>query len=89
MVDDDLTALVKDHYRRINEYEREHKGTWEECRVSGGPHGANINEYGWCERHKYPSDRCNVVRNGDAYICRYHNRTWSTGICPGLRGPLG
>jgi hypothetical protein len=69
-------------------YEQDKKGTWTECRVPDGPHKGDINEYGWCEGHRYPSDRCNVVRNGDQYICRYHHRYWSTGICPGLQGPF-
>lgn len=89
MLDDKTMDMVRDIYRRQDDYEQEHKGTWTECRVKDGPHAKGINEFGWCKRHKYPSDRCNVVRNGDRYICRYHNRYWETGICPGLRGPLG
>jgi hypothetical protein len=81
--------LAYNQYLREREYEDSRKGTWSECRVADGPHGEGIDEYGWCERHKYPSDRCNIVRNGDSYICRYHSRHWQSGICPGLRGPFG
>lgn len=82
---DEMLAAV---YRTKAEYEEEHKGTWVVCRVPDGPHSETISPYGWCERHKYPSDRCNIVRNGDRYLCRYHNRYWETGICPGLQGPF-
>jgi hypothetical protein len=85
----ELEEMLRAHYRDMAEFESERKGTWAECRVSDGPHRGDLSEYGWCEGHKFPSDRCNVVRNGDRYICRYHNRYWESGICPGLRGPLG
>lgn len=30
-----------------------------------------------------PTQDCEIVRNGDQYLCLYHRRYWSTGICPG------
>ena len=30
-------------------------------------------------------DRCDIIRNGDQFICRIHYRHWATGICPGIR----
>lgn len=33
----------------------------------------------------HESDRCDIVRNGDQFLCRYHHRYWQTGICPGLK----
>lgn len=85
----DLDEIIRKYYEREATYEKEHKGTWTECRVQYQQHRGEVSEYGWCEAHRYPSDRCNIVLNGDSYICRYHNRSWKSGICPGLRGPLG
>lgn len=34
------------------------------------------------------SDRaslCRVYVSGDSFVCEYHKRSWTTGICPGLR----
>lgn len=30
--------------------------------------------------------RCEIVRNGDQFVCLKHHRHWQTGICPGLQG---
>jgi hypothetical protein len=88
-VDTDLDTIVRDYYQREAEFEGSRKGTWTECRYPSGPHAEGFSEWGWCDKHKHPSDRCDIVRNGDQYICRYHHRYWQTGVCPGLRGPLG
>lgn len=85
----ELDRIVRDHYRREAEFESSRKGTWTECRVPNQQHRGEVSEWGWCEGHRHPSDRCDVVPNGDQFICRYHHRHWQTGICPGLRGPLG
>ena len=29
--------------------------------------------------------RCDIVRNGDQFLCRRHARYWETGLCPGVR----
>jgi hypothetical protein len=33
---------------------------------------------------KHRADQCDVTRNGDQFLCRYHGRYWTSGICPGL-----
>jgi len=37
------------------------------------------------KQNKDQSDLCDIVRNGDQFVCRYHRRYWATGICPGLQ----
>ena len=71
--------------QKLDTWEQERRGTWTACRYPDGPHGEGFNEWGWCPLHKHPTDRCDIVRNGDQYVCRYHARYWTTGICPGVR----
>lgn len=37
------------------------------------------------DKPRHRSDDCDIVRNGDQFLCRFHYRYWQTGICPGLR----